>query len=443
MGWGTMIETKGKWSNQSVKKLANDEDPISYIAHKARQLVLDGMEQGLAGPPINLFELAKLININIVPAHTVQDARIIPKETGGFQIEFNPNRPTGRIRFSIAHEISHTFFPDCSESIHNRLLKNQIENDDWEMEMLCNIGAAEILMPLGTFPTLNNSELTIDSLVCLQKKFDVSIESLLIRVVQLSDFPIVMYSCSRRSGDASSVIVDYCVKSRSFKYPFNRGHAVHINSTVNQCLAIGYTAKGREKWDDGNYYSVECIGVPSVIGRPSPRVIGFAKADIGKQEIHREIVYLKGDATEPRKAGIKIIAQVVNDESNKWGGRGFAKFISDKWPHVFKSFAQWRRNQPQLFKLGNIHVASARKDIYIVNMIAQHGYGKSATPRIKYADLAACLRQLGDIAHSFSATVHMPRIGTGAGGGTWEIISQLINQHLIGRKIDVFVYDLP
>jgi hypothetical protein len=39
--------------------------------------------------------------------------------------------------------------------------------------------------------------------------------------------------------------------------------------------------------------------------------------------------------------------------------------------------------------------------------------------------------------------VHMPRIGTGEAGGTWEIIGEIIEDTLCQRKIDVTVYDLP
>src|SRR5207245_1567973 len=36
---------------------------------------------------------------------------------GRIQIEFNPNKPKGRLRYSIAHELAHTLFPDRAEAV--------------------------------------------------------------------------------------------------------------------------------------------------------------------------------------------------------------------------------------------------------------------------------------------------------------------------------------
>ena len=52
--------------------------------------------------------------------------------------------------------------------------------------MLCNIGAAELLMPIATFPALREKALKINSLMELRKQFQVSSEALLLRVVNLS-----------------------------------------------------------------------------------------------------------------------------------------------------------------------------------------------------------------------------------------------------------------
>jgi hypothetical protein len=37
----------------------------------------------------------------------------------------------------------------------------------------------------------------------------------------------------------------------------------------------------------------------------------------------------------------------------------------------------------------------------------------------------------------------MPRIGTGEAGGAWEIVSEVVEDTLCNRKVDVTVYDLP
>ena len=76
-------------------------------------------------------------------------------------------------------------------------------------------------------------------------------------------------------------------------------------------------------------------------------------------------------------------------------------------------------------------------------MVAQHGYGPSDKPRIRYAALDACLRELADEARRLGASVHVPRIGAGQAGGRWPIIAEMIEMSLVDRGIDVTVYDLP
>ncbi len=76
-------------------------------------------------------------------------------------------------------------------------------------------------------------------------------------------------------------------------------------------------------------------------------------------------------------------------------------------------------------------------------MICQHGYGPSPTPRLRYAALKSCLEQLAVFARGESATIHMPRIGAGFGGGSWALIQQLIDEILCGQGLTVTVYELP
>ena len=81
--------------------------------------------------------------------------------------------------------------------------------------------------------------------------------------------------------------------------------------------------------------------------------------------------------------------------------------------------------------------------IVVASMVAQHGYGDSSKPRIRYAALRECLTTLASVAEANQASVHMPRIGTGFAGGNWRVIEDLITEMLVSRGIKVTVYDLP
>jgi hypothetical protein len=39
--------------------------------------------------------------------------------------------------------------------------------------------------------------------------------------------------------------------------------------------------------------------------------------------------------------------------------------------------------------------------------------------------------------------IHMPRIGCGLAGGTWDQIEPFLEEHLVSTGFDVRVYDLP
>jgi hypothetical protein len=83
------------------------------------------------------------------------------------------------------------------------------------------------------------------------------------------------------------------------------------------------------------------------------------------------------------------------------------------------------------------------KSIVIASLVGQAGFGPSALPRIRYAALEHCFEQVRDYASMRSASVHMPRIGTGQSGGSWETVEELIRETFVTEGIPVTVYDPP
>jgi len=110
---------------------------------------------------------------------------------------------------------------------------------------------------------------------------------------------------------------------------------------------------------------------------------------------------------------------------------------------VQDDFQKWVLANPNNLSLGSTHVSLLSDERIVVSMVAQHGYGPSGKPRIRYGAIMKCLERLADVAVEKSATVHMPRIGTGNAGGNWLIIQELIQDTLLRRGIQVTVYDLP
>lgn len=435
-----MSDRHAYWTSKSILALAGSRDPVAAITEKARSLILSAVEAGLAGPPFDPRELATYAKIPVVPRDDIVDARTVPSGPG-ICIEFNPNRPRARVRYSIAHELAHTLFPDCADRIRHRGLQGSAYHQDVQLETLCNIGAAEILMPIGSFPDLKSEAVSIDNLMDLRRRYDVSAEAVLLRFVRLTSVPCMMFCASRRD-EGGRYHIEYAVPSRGWPRRVMAGSTLPLGSLAEGCTAVGFTAKGKEEWSASlGLTLVECIGVPPHPGRHYPRVVGLLKPVKRERSLVTEITYIKGNATQPRGAGEKLLAHIVNDKASTWGG-GFAFVVRKTWPLVQEDFKRWATEKSH-FVLGNIHISPVNESLRICHMIAQHGYGPSPTPRIRYDALRKCLEALRAEALPRTLSVHMPFIGTGQAGGSWEIVSELVENSLSQSGVPVLVYQLP
>jgi O-acetyl-ADP-ribose deacetylase (regulator of RNase III) len=150
---------------------------------------------------------------------------------------------------------------------------------------------------------------------------------------------------------------------------------------------------------------------------------------------------VKGDATSPQGEGPKVIAHICNDLGG-WG-KGFVLAISRRWPQPERDYRDWhRRRGGNDFALGAVRLIQVQHDIWVANMIGQHGTrSASQGPPIRYPAVEQCLGTLGHWAIELRASVHMPRIGCGLAGGRWDQIEPLIEAALCRRGVPVTVYD--
>jgi O-acetyl-ADP-ribose deacetylase (regulator of RNase III) len=426
-----------------VKALAGQSDPVQTITERARACAIKAIQEGWAGPPYDPLALAKHMNIAVVAREDIPEARTVPARAG-YLIEFNPNRPRSRVKYSICHELAHTLFPDCHERIRNRITHRDMKGDEWQLETLCNIAAAELLMPVGSVPSLERERLTIEAILDVRKQHEVSAEAVLLRAVRLTTDQCCVFGSSRRSvaGDPRQrYILDYAIGSRTWAGGLAAGRALPDSSKAGECIAIGFTAKGHEVWDTLGAVRIECLGIPPYPNQIYPRVLGIVRPQKQIPVDVAEITYLRGDATRPRGGGAQILTQVVNDGAFTWGA-GFSLAVREKWPVAQRDFRLWAEHERNL-RLGNVHVANVDDKFAIVSMIAQHGFGPSPKPRIRYMALKACLEKVGNLAAERGATVHMPKIGSGQAGGSWNIIREFVQEAICARGANVNVYELP
>lgn len=432
---------KYRWTNPSVLAFAAGADPVATMEAKARELALEAMDKGWSGPPFDPLALARWRGMMLEARGDIPDARLVPSEKDRLVLEYNPMRPRGRLRFSIAHEVAHSLFDDCAERVRHRGGDSADASDNWQLEVLCNIGAAELLMPSGSFTELADERLSIQKVMDVRKTFDVSVEACLIRLIKLARTPCAAFCASAHHG--GSYKIDYVIPSMGWECPIPVGQTLPANSVVSEASAIGFTAVGQEEWVNGSPLRIECVGLAPYPGALVPRVVGLLIAGADTAYAPPEIREVDGDALQPRGPGPKLVAHVVPDTNSAWGGNGFASQVRHRFPDVWTQFRSKTHAQQRAPALGEVFIGALGNDVTVAHMVAQRGIGASGSQRLRYAALAQCLSEVRAEALKLGASVHMPRVGTGHGGASWDIVKELIAKELVDKGVATTVYRRP
>lgn len=159
-----------------------------------------------------------------------------------------------------------------------------------------------------------------------------------------------------------------------------------------------------------------------------------------------EIRYVVGDATAPEGdlTTPRIIVHVCNDRGG-WG-RGFVVALSRRYPAAENAYREWYAGRAKNdFALGSVQFVPVGENLYVANLIGQHGYRtENGAPPVRYEAIRTGLQAVAKFAMSSGphATVHMPRIGCGLAGGNWEVVSGIVGGTLGEASVPVTVYDL-
>ena len=209
------------------------------------------------------------VEVQIEANSSVADARLVATESGP-KIEFNPQQPRERVRFSIAHEIAHLLFPDWSEQVRNRGGDRTV--DDWQLEMLCNLAASEFVLPIGSLSAASKIP-SIEELMRQRRKYDVSAEAFLIRLAKISKQPIGIFVSSPIVSENGRRYykIDYFVSSPTAPKILLSGMAIPDESIVHRCTAIGHTDHSDESWVVGSPTQIEYVGLTALSWKRLPK----------------------------------------------------------------------------------------------------------------------------------------------------------------------------
>jgi len=158
------------------------------------------------------------------------------------------------------------------------------------------------------------------------------------------------------------------------------------------------------------------------------------------------ITYVIGDATRPQGQGPRVIVHVCNDLGG-WG-RGFVLALSHTYPEAERRYRAWHargEDNGVPFMLGQAQIVPVAPDLWVANVIGQHGVrrtGSDRPPPVRYEAIRQGLARVASFALAHEASVHMPRIGTGLAGGEWSEIESIVRDELTQRGVPVTVYNL-
>lgn len=165
-------------------------DPRSVVVNLARSLNSDYRTLGGDGrdPLKRLAILASLRGADLaemdggLSRREKRDAVLFNLTPKKRRILFNPARPLGRVAFSIAHEIAHTFFPNSMGGARFRTMCDPESREANELERLCDLAASELLMPLEEFRALVGGDIGLGVAEAAIAAFGSSYESTVFRL---------------------------------------------------------------------------------------------------------------------------------------------------------------------------------------------------------------------------------------------------------------------
>ncbi len=237
--------------------MARQRKPKDYytaslkVIRKAKQL-LDECE--VRSFPVNLVPLAEHQGIRqIKEMDTRLDGQLLELETGGYEVILSKNAPVTRKRFTLAHEIAHTLLsagqgPEgCGEGA---------------VEGLCNVAAAEILIPTRflqkIFPTVK--EVTVESFLEVSKSFECSLEAAAWRLLNsgLIRGALLIWTIKIQEGQQVLELTSV-PQTWGLSKPIKRGVVLHPGNSLWQVLMSGESLVELKDLHPGQSYQGEII----------------------------------------------------------------------------------------------------------------------------------------------------------------------------------------
>jgi Zn-dependent peptidase ImmA (M78 family) len=266
-----------------IKATGSLVDPRSSVLSQARNLVgrLSWFEEVPTDPIPRLAILASMMGIAIEPMDIdrqrkeKRDAILVTTPSKRI-IMYNPNRPASRVAFSIAHEISHAFFPNSVKGARFRTICESSSREANELERLCDLGASELLMPIGGFQRAAAGDYSLSNVHNLSEIFGSSFEATVFRLATahpgIAIAGLLRYRLrldeQRRMVKANQpfLFARDAAEIDQKPQPKYRRQSIHLSEDCDEDLRIHWNKSFdqsscvyRAGMNSGIYYGTECL----------------------------------------------------------------------------------------------------------------------------------------------------------------------------------------
>lgn len=169
----------------------------------ARQIV----EEGEAEPPVNVEMLASLCGIVDVETRASGPSGMLVRREHGWVASVLTSDGYERQRFTVLHEGGHTFMPDFQRGKPQYRCKGARTR----VEQLCDIAAAEMLLPAAHFrDDLSSAGFGLGAVEELSARYEASIQATALRAVDLAPNPTMLLVLHRAHKPSERGREDAC-----------------------------------------------------------------------------------------------------------------------------------------------------------------------------------------------------------------------------------------
>ncbi len=217
--------------------------------------------------PVDLPLVASYQGVRAVETVEMNHAgRLVPKGAG-FVAQVNAAHPRGKHNFTLGHEVGHALL---LQHAHERRLVEDITTgtfDGSEEEYLCDLAAAELLMPMHLLrPMAAELGCSLTTVVELSGRFHASREATARRLVDANLWPcaLALWNWSYKPAQARMVgalrlpgfeelgperklRLQYAVANPDFGQYLHRYLAVEPDGHLMRCFSEGVSVQGTEK----------------------------------------------------------------------------------------------------------------------------------------------------------------------------------------------------